>query len=282
VTDTSTTERKRPKGRSPSYPGIPLEAAVDRARALYAKEGQYPAPIETIYRHWGYKGISGTANVTLAALKKFGLLVDEGSGTERVARLTDLAIEIIENPDAQARLTAIKQAALTPSIHRELWDQHQERGMPSPETLKYELKRKRGFTDSGADDFISQYGDTVAYAQLGKGATVGGQEHADGDDGGNDGGGGADDDGGKPHRPPGNRSRQQRPRGGGGMSNEPGTLAIPIPVIGGSPILIEGEFPVTEAAWDQFLAVLQAMKPGLVQQPESAAVWDVDEDGGES
>jgi hypothetical protein len=29
-------------------------------------------------------------------------------------------------------------------------------------------------------------------------------------------------------------------------------------------IIVEGEFPITERDWDQFLAVLTAMKPGLV------------------
>ena len=42
------------------------------------------------------------------------------------------------------------------------------------------------------------------------------------------------------------------------------TLTIPVPVIGGSPVTVVGEFPITEAAWSQFMAVLAAMKPGLV------------------
>ena len=52
------------------------------------------------------------------------------------------------------------------------------------------------------------------------------------------------------------------------------TLTIPVPVIGGAPVPIEGEFPISEAAWSQFMAVLNAMKPGLVSQP----VDDEDED----
>jgi transposase-like protein len=45
------------------------------------------------------------------------------------------------------------------------------------------------------------------------------------------------------------------------------TLSIPVPIIGGEAVIVEGQFPITEAAWAQFMAVLNAMKPGLVQQP---------------
>jgi hypothetical protein len=43
-----------------------------------------------------------------------------------------------------------------------------------------------------------------------------------------------------------------------------------VPVAAGDNIMIEGEFPLTEAMWTQFLAVLSAMKPGLVSRDKSA------------
>ena len=45
-------------------------------------------------------------------------------------------------------------------------------------------------------------------------------------------------------------------------------LTIPVPIIGGKPVTVEGEFPISEAAWTQFMAVLNAMKPGLVRDSE--------------
>jgi hypothetical protein len=41
------------------------------------------------------------------------------------------------------------------------------------------------------------------------------------------------------------------------------TFAVPI-AVGAAPIVIEGDFPLSEAEWDQFILVLNAMKPGLV------------------
>ena len=47
-----------------------------------------------------------------------------------------------------------------------------------------------------------------------------------------------------------------------------GPLTIPIPLGGGVHITVEGVWPVSEAQWAQFLVVLDAMKPGLVRDPE--------------
>lgn len=57
--------------------------------------------------------------------------------------------------------------------------------------------------------------------------------------------------------PPAPKGRQ------GGLSGN--LLTIPVPIIGDKPVTVEGEFPISEAAWSQFIAVLNAMKPGLVR-----------------
>ncbi len=46
----------------------------------------------------------------------------------------------------------------------------------------------------------------------------------------------------------------------------PGVLTYAVPVAAGRNITVEGRLPLTEQEWDQFLAVLQAMKPGLVAE----------------
>jgi hypothetical protein len=48
------------------------------------------------------------------------------------------------------------------------------------------------------------------------------------------------------------------------MSDDLSMFRFTIPLPGGRHLLIEGDFPVSEAEWDQFVAVLDAMKPGLV------------------
>jgi hypothetical protein len=92
-------------------------------------------------------------------------MADEGKGAERRGHLTHLAVDVIANPDPQARYVAIKQAALSPSAHRELWERYGQ-NVPSAANLQWELVRQRGFTEIGAEDFIREYRQTVAYAQL--------------------------------------------------------------------------------------------------------------------
>jgi hypothetical protein len=49
-----------------------------------------------------------------------------------------------------------------------------------------------------------------------------------------------------------------------------------IPLVGGKQVILEGEFPLTEAAWKGFLVVLEAFKPGLVEQEEQSRTMRVD------
>lgn len=77
--------------------------------------------------------------------------------------------EILANPAEQARREAIRRARLDPAIHRELWDKYGATP-PSDVNLRWELTRRKGFTETGADEFIPEYRATVAFAQLVNGA----------------------------------------------------------------------------------------------------------------
>jgi hypothetical protein len=43
---------------------------------------------------------------------------------------------------------------------------------------------------------------------------------------------------------------------------------VPIPIQGTAWPSIKAAFPLSEAAWTQMIAVLNVMKPGLVEQPK--------------
>lgn len=258
TTPTVTAPAKPKKGRSPSYPNLSLDIAVERAASLYEAERRNPAPVHAVQGHWGFKPNTGPANLAVAALKKYGLLEDAGSGKNRTARLTDLGFDVVHHPEQATREQKIRQAALTPAIHQELWDKYGDNGLPSDATLRYELVTNRNFTETGAVEFIPQFRRTVTYANLTPTATV----DPSGGEGQDEEPGGQIDDlvDTKGHREP----RQQPP---GGKSK---VLTIPVPVIGGDPVVIAGTFPISEAAWTQFMAVLAAMKPGLVEVVEDA------------
>jgi hypothetical protein len=269
--------------RSPAYPALDLRTAIERARALYANERKHPAPIPAAVKHWGYKGPNGRTNGIIGALKQYGLIVDQGSGPNRKIQVTDAAVRILEHPIESERLAAVQKAALLPRIHAEMWAKYGP-DMPSDDTWAWNLREDRNFTETGAAEFVREYKATVAFAQL-AGADVEDREALDGlqEDDLDDGSVYADDR-------PGTRSvimqralddkrvheaavRQARADFG---LPEPMT-ATPIPLPGGGAIVLQALLPISEANWRYFTAVLEAMKPGLVEQPAAQREGSVDD-----
>ena len=252
------TSEKRKKGRSPSYPAIALDAALDRARQLWQVERQHPTPIEKIAKHWGYKSLNGPAALQLAALKKFGLLEDEGAGQSRRARVSDLAVDILANPDESVRAASIRRAALNPAIHRELWETFKT-DIPSDSNLHWQLTRERSlpFTETGATEFIPEYRQTLAFAQLIDGASVtpqAGKQEQEGEDDGGDA---------IPVVPPPDqqRDRLRAPR-------KPGVKTYAIPVDAEHDAMIELPTPMTPDRWRNFKTFLTAME-GIIVDPDA-------------
>lgn len=260
--ESSKTANKKKQGRSPAYPALSLEQAVDKAKTLYDKEGRTSVPLALINQAWGYAPNSGPANLAVSAIKKYGLLVDSGSGPQRKGQLTDAALSILHNPSPEVRGSLLKEAALRPAIHRSLWEQHHGE-LPSNDALRYELVFERNFTESGAREFMLQFRRTVAYAQLEPTDTLTEVDEGDGDEVS------------LPivsSRPveeaaltSSMTSHSQFPAAP--QAAMPGRT-IPILLGGGQEVQIAGVFPISSEAWEQFLAVLQAMKPGLVEHGE--------------
>lgn len=251
------TPAKKPKGRSPAYPSINLETAIQRARQLYDKERHYLTPVTTIASHWGYRSLNGPAMGAIAALKKYGLLDEEGAGEDRKAKLSELADVILVHPDEAKRTAAIREAALRPPIHRDMWEKYHDH-LPSDQSLLWELTRDRGFTETGAKEFMPVYRATIAFAQLGDAyrnsepePTLEAQEAEDDRD--------LEDDykDGALERLSAGRRPQRRET----------AKSYAIPLIDNGAVVVEGNFPITERDWNQFIAVLTAMKPGLVAEP---------------
>jgi hypothetical protein len=240
--------------RSPSYPAIDLENAIDRMATIYANEGRNVAPNAAMAGHLGYSPKSGPGYGVLGALKRFGLLKAEGSGKSRVSELA-LKIILDEREDSSEREAAIRQAALEPGIHREIWEQYPD-GLPSDATLRYFLRSEKGFMDTAADELIREFRSTVAFAKLDEDDALSGNARENGEQ----------------RPPPGKPPRTTRPPG----TTRQSLTAVPIPLAAGEWVTLEGAFPLTDTAWRQMLRVLDVMKPGLVDEP----VTEPDPDGG--
>ena len=163
MTDAEGAESRK-KDRSPNFPFISLPKAIDRARILQAKYRKEPARIATVGPLWGYGAKSSGLLQTVAALKQYGLLDDEGSGDARKIRLTELANRILLDTRPGVREETIKTAALRPRLFSEYvrWASHR----PPDEHLISELSLDRGFSNDAARIFIRVFDDTMRFANI--------------------------------------------------------------------------------------------------------------------
>jgi hypothetical protein len=258
-------ERRKRKGRSPSYPGIGLRDAIEKARVLYEKEGRHPAHMDVITDHWGYKPKTGPGLVSIAALKKFGLLEDvEGNGS-RGARLTELALSILlQEEDSPEWRRQVQGAALLPAIHRELWEQFDGR-LPSDQNLRRVLVLDRGFTESGVHQFIRQFKSTIAFAGLDDPDRMLEAQPSQ-------------------HRLVEEHMAPQEVRPAGipsegalglpRVATDAGSVRVTFPLAVGmdTPLwpVLQVPIPMTEEAWEQMLDAIRILKVGVVRKAASA------------
>lgn len=249
-------EHKKKRDRSPGYPGIDLEEAISKASTLYRQESKHAAPVEVILQHWGYTSKKSSGGlVALAALKKFGLLMDEGTGKGRQARISEDAFHILVDdvPNSPERLRLIQKAALTPSIHQELWDQYAG-NLPSDSTLKVQL-RNRGFTERAATAFIEEFHHTISFAKLSASGAM--SWHTE-------------------ETPKEDNSRIP-PLAKVTQNAIPTVRSFDIPLYGHEVASIKVPYPLSEDDWKQLEETLKLWKPTLVRKTAKAIPPDAPE-----
>lgn len=253
-------QHKRRKGRSPAYPAIGLKEAIERAYVLLRFEGRHPAPIEVVIKHWGYAAKSSTGLVIVAAMKRFGLIEDMAGATRRIG-LSDVGYRLAAdekgvNPERQRLL---QEAALKPVIHAELWERYGKK-LPSDDSLGYELKTERRFTDAGIKEFIPQFRATLDYAGLLDSDKVGAGNAIDQQPAQH----GASASPPTFEDPFAVTSGANGPTEGDMPARKVTQRVLHLPLPGSDWAVLHVPYPMTEEAWQQMLAVLQAMKPGVV------------------
>ncbi len=143
--------------RSPNYPAIGLQSAIDRLAIVYEKEHTHKAPSDVMARALGYQGLNGKSLTLLSALKKFGLLDEIG---KELKVSNDGLIILAEPASSLERAEAIRRAAFAPTLFEELRKTYGET-VPSDENLRAFLLRK-GFIQSAVDAPIRAYRETIA------------------------------------------------------------------------------------------------------------------------
>lgn len=148
-----------------------LKTALGHAETIYKHEKRSAAPVAVVAQHCGTDIKSSKALRLIAALKQYGLAIEEGSGEDREIRLSEIALDyLLAENDAQ-KSEAVATAALLPPIHRKIWE-HYKGNLPSNATLKSFLVRQLDFNDTYVDRFIKQFRATLGFAGLEGGDTI--------------------------------------------------------------------------------------------------------------
>jgi hypothetical protein len=164
----TTTPHSPKQSRSPAYPAVPLETAVESARKLWNAQRKQESHIDSTLKALGYAARSGTALRAIAALSHYGLVEETGSKDDRKFRLSEAAQDILhlaETDDRRRR--ALKAAALSPKIHASLWERYGP-NLPDDGAITPYLIRDKGYNDAVVDSIIANYRATLEFAKLDK------------------------------------------------------------------------------------------------------------------
>jgi hypothetical protein len=163
VTKQPAQPEKKVRQRSPNYPVVGLEEALVRVGNLFREDGRAAVSSEIAAKHIGYATAHGQAYSVLSALKKFGLL-DEDKGK---VSLSQRALELLNLPSNDPRrMQALKDAALSPTIYRELIEDHAKTGLPGDEALEAELVTYKSFNPKAVASFVKDFRSTLEFAGL--------------------------------------------------------------------------------------------------------------------
>ncbi len=162
MTDANETTGQR--DRSPAFPVVSLETAIERLTEFEIHFKRTAARPEKIGDAWGIKTKAYVDRIA-AALRYFGLLEYQGSGKDRGVVVSEEGRKYLRAHQEATREQVIKAAALRPKQIAKFWNTWGA-DRPADAACMDDLIQNHGFSDSGARDFLKVYDATITYAKL--------------------------------------------------------------------------------------------------------------------
>ena len=162
--EASSTPPKRKMVRSPNSPSLSLSDALAKAKIIYDVEKKIPTTQEVMLSHIGYeKPDSGPAGRAFSALRQYGLVTEVEQGKFRIS---DSSFRYFELPtDDPERQKILREAALKPTLFKELIDRHKDGVLPSDAAMRSYLVLEKNFNPNTVEDFIRVFRATIAVAK---------------------------------------------------------------------------------------------------------------------
>lgn len=158
-----------PRTRSPNFPAIDLERAVEYVDRLYAAAQRHAMPLDSVMKDvWELTSTSSTAKQAVAALRAFGLIGVDGKGDRSKISVSENAIKILERHEARPQL--LREAALLPRVNAKVWAEcGGEDGLAPDQTIHNFLlfDHEPHFNKLSIPVFIRQIRATLSFAGVG-------------------------------------------------------------------------------------------------------------------
>jgi len=243
------------KPRSPNYPRSSLSAALQSTQQLWTKAGKNAVDEVTAVQTFGYKDMNGPSRMRLSSMRKYGLIEQGPEGV----RVSQRAMKILQPLSPDEREAAKYEAATAPELFKKLAQDHLS---TDENVIVSHLLRNEGFTASGARLAVRTFRENMAFVR------APGEAYND-----------SDDVGGKGAMLDVTGSGSANFKGGQPPPERPTVRSVQVPLSATAWATVQAPFPLTEDAWTQMLAVLSAMKPGLVAPPSAPSASDADASG---
>lgn len=152
--------------RSPRYPVVDLETALDLLRKLYGKVGRSDFQPAEAAVAWGYNSASGPVRSRIATLRQYGLLEGKRGRYAENPRISQRGLSLAgpnQTLRGQEYRNELQEAALTPPLFSEIYNT-----MPNATdaVFRRHLVVGKGFTEDGARRFMEGYRATIKFSNL--------------------------------------------------------------------------------------------------------------------
>lgn len=147
--------------RSPSYPNMALSEAIVEVGKIEKLYRSSPVDRTVAAKLIGYSSLSGPANKALASLAMYGFLDRAGKGETRV---TERARDILHADSPAQRNARLFEAAMEPSLFRELRERFEGIPVP-PEDGVITYLNRQGFNPNAVRPAAKAFLETVRYLE---------------------------------------------------------------------------------------------------------------------
>lgn len=152
--------------RSPAFPAVPLEPALQRLASFETHFKRSAARPGNIGSAWGLDSKPYIDRI-VAALRYFGLLEYHGTGTERQIVISEAGRNFLRAQQDEVKKRLIQEAALRPRQISLFWEEWGD-DRPSDDACLDTLMFNHRFSKAGAKDFLKVYDETIAFSGLSK------------------------------------------------------------------------------------------------------------------